>query len=297
MNVTLRQLRAFTEAYRLRNLTHAAEAVHVTQSAMSVLIRQLEEALGVQLFERTSRSLRPTAAGDEAYGMINGVLDGLARLQGAMRNHAAGTRSQLAFSCMPALASTVIPPVVAQFKLQMPDVRVVIHDAADASLIEQVLSERVEFSIGFFEIGPEALVVSPLVVDSLSVVCRSDSPLAQQSRVTWADLAGQSIIRLARGAPLQRQIGEAFANLGFTYAPDYEVSYLHTALAMIAQGLGVAVLPGYLIRHQPQPTPLVARKLEDPMVERSLLLHGRQGHALSEPAELFLALLREHLAA
>jgi DNA-binding transcriptional LysR family regulator len=297
MTPTLRQLRAFTEAYRLRNLTHAADAVHVTQSAMSVLIRQLEESLGVQLFERTPRSLRPTVAADTAYAMANEILDGVKRLQTEMQSHASGARAQLAFSCTLALASTVVPAVVAAFKLERPDVRVVIHDASDASLIEQVLSERVEFSVGYFETGPETLVVVPLADDCLRVVCRGDSPLATQARVTWADLAAQPIIQLSKGAPLQRQIGEALAATGSAHAPDYEVTFLHTALAMIAQGLGVAVLPGYLVRGYPQPEWLVAKQLEDPLVERSLLLHMRQGHALSAPAQRFIAMLRERLAA
>jgi DNA-binding transcriptional LysR family regulator len=297
MTVTLRQLRAFTEAYRLRNLTHAAEAVHVTQSAMSVLIRQLEESLGVQLFERTPRSLRPKAAADDAYTMASEILDRVAQLQGAMRKHAAGASAQLAFTCIPSLASTVVAPVVAAFKLEMPDVRVVMHDAADASLIDEVLSERVEFSIGFFETEPEALVLSPLVVDCLNVVYRRDSPLASLERITWADLAGQPVIRLSKGAPLQRQIGEALSIAGTANPPDYEVSFLHTALAMIAQGLGIAILPGYLVRGYLQPGSLVARKLEDPVVERSLLVHMRHGHALSEPAQRFLDILRERLAA
>lgn len=280
----------------MRNLTHAAEAVHVTQSAMSVLIRQLEDSLGVQLFERLPRSLRPTAAADEAYAITREVLDSVARLHSAMAGQASGARSQLAFSCTPALASTVVPAAVAAFKLEMPDVRVVMHDSAEASLIEQVLSERAEFSIGFFETGPETLEMIPLVVDCLTVVCRRDSPLASLPRVTWSNLAGQHIIRLTKGAPLQRQIGEVFSATGLAQAPDYEVTFLHTALAMISQGLGVAVLPGYLVRGYPQPEALVARRLEDPVVERSLLLHMRQGHTLGAPAQRFVEMLRSLLA-
>jgi LysR family transcriptional regulator, carnitine catabolism transcriptional activator len=292
MTITLRQLRAFSEAYRLRNLTHAADAVHVTQSAMSVLIRQLEEGLGVQLFERTPRALRPTAAADQAYAMARRILEEVDQLERTMREQASGARRQLAFTCTPALACTVVPRAVAEFKQRMPEARVVMHDAADATLIGEVLSEAVEFSVGWYENEPEALVVEQLVIDALAVVCRHDSPLVALPRVTWADLAGQHLIRLTKGAPLRRQIGEAASATGLAFEPDYEVSYLHTALAMIGQGLGVAVLPGYLVRGNPHTGGLVALALQEPVVERSLLVHTRPGHELSEPARVFLGMLR-----
>lgn len=293
--MTLRQLRAFAEVYRLRNITHAAEAMRITQSAMSVLIRQMEEALGVPLFERTPRALRPTAAADEAYGRVVRILEDIDSLQDRLRAKGSSARRQLAFTCTPALAATVIPPAMAEFRQRMPDAKVTIHDAADATLIDDVLAEKVEFSIGFFESDPEALELEPLATDCLLAVCRGDAPLASRPKVTWADLSGHSIIKLSKGTPLQRQIGDALSANGFAYEPDYEVTFLHTALAMIGEGLGIAILPGYLFRGNPHTAGLVGLKLHDPIVERRLLVHTRPGHTLSEPASLFLSLLRARL--
>ena len=78
----------------------------------------------------------------------------------------------LSFTCAPALSSAIIPTVLAEFKRQHPDVKTVMHDAADASLIQRVLSEDVEFSIGFFEHEPESVARIPLVVDYLCAVCQ-----------------------------------------------------------------------------------------------------------------------------
>lgn len=295
LNVTLRQMRAFVEAYRLRNLTHAAEAVHVSQSAMSALIRQFEEELGCTLFERTPRVLRPTRAADDAYRQVVAILKGVQVLGDEMQARAEEFEKQLAFSCSPALAAAVIPTVLANFKKRHPEVKVAMHDAYDTSLIERVLTEEVEFSIGFFDHEPEAVTSQALIVDHLCAVCNASNPLAQKERVTWKDMQGQPMIKIAKGAQIHQLVTDAISSSGGTVRPAHEVSFIHTALAFAAQGLGVLVIPGYLIRGNPHMSSLVARTLHDPLVERSLLVHTRQGHSLSTTATAFLDMVRDQL--
>jgi len=295
LNVTLRQMRAFAEAYRLRNLTHAADALHVTQSAMSALIRQFEDELGVRLFERTPRLLRPTKAADDAFRQVVAILGGVSTLGEEMRNRADQVERVLAFSCAPALACAVIPTVLADFKRQYPEVKTVMYDAHDASLIERVLAEDVEFSIGFFEHEPEAVARQALIVDHLCAVCEKSTPLAKKERVTWEDLLDHSLINLTKGTQVQQMVTEALSNAGRALRPTYEISFIYTALALAAQGLGVVVIPGYLVRGNPHMSSLVARELHDPLIQRSLLVHTRQGHTLSATATTFLEMVREHL--
>lgn len=294
-NITLRQMRAFVEAYRLRNITHAADAMHITQSAMSALVRQFEEELGVRLFERTPRMMRPTKSADHAYRRIEGILQDVTKLGLEMRERAGEADNVLAFSCAPLLFSSVVPTVLAEFKRVNPDVKIVMYDAIDASLIQRVLNEDVEFSIGFFEHEPEAVVRTPLIEDFLCVVCERSSELARKERVVWEDLVDQPLINLSRGVQVQQLVTEAMASAGRAYRPTYEISFIHTALALAAQGLGVLVVPGYLVKGNPQMNSVVAKKLHDPTIERSLLYHTRQGHTLSAPATQFLDMLRRHL--
>ena len=228
--------------------------------------------------------------------MAQRILADVTQLQRNMATQAHTASAVLAFTCTPALASTVVPGVLAAFKTSMPGTRIIIHDSAGAALIDEVLSQEVEFSIGYFDAEPEALMLSKLAAGFLSLVCRRDSPLATLPRVSWAHLAGQTIINLKRGLTLQQQIGQTLLSLGRPYEPEYEVTYLHTALAMVQQGLGVAVLPDYLILANPHSDNLVACKLHDPVVERSLRVHTRKGHRQSDPAQLFLSMLRERLS-
>jgi DNA-binding transcriptional LysR family regulator len=90
-------------------------------------------------------------------------------------------------------------------------------------------------------------------------------------------------------------VGEALAKAGSALRPAYEITFMQTALALAAQGLGVVVVPGYLVKGHPHLQTLVAKRLHEPSIERSLLVHTRQGHTLSAPATAFLDMVREHL--
>ena len=296
INITLRQMRAFLTAYRLRNLTHAADAMNMTQSAMSAMIRQFEESLGIQLFERTPRVLRPTKAAEKAFAQVEAILDKVNALSADMHDLADIHERVLAFSCAPALSAAVVPTVLAKLSRSAPEVKIVLYDAGDSSLIKRVLDEEVEFSLGFFEHEPEAVASTPLVMDHLSVVCRADSALAARERVVWEDLVSEPIINLSKGVKVHQMINEALSTAGRAYRPAYEISFIHTALALAAQGMGLVVLPGYLIKGNPHVGTLVAKKLHEPVIERSLLVHTRQGHTLSPVAVEFLDMLKEHLA-
>lgn len=289
-------MRAFATAYRLRNLTHAADAMSMTQSAMSAMIRQFEESLGLRLFERTPRVLRPTKAAEVAYAQVEAILERINALSAEMQDLAEVRDRVLSFSCAPALSCAVVPTVMAKLHKASPDVRIVMYDAGDTSLIQRVLDEEAEFSLGFFEHEPEAVSSEPLVMDHLSVVCRADSTLATKDRVTWEDLVSEPIINLSKGVKVHHLINEALSTAGRAYRPAYEISFIQTALALAAQGMGLVVLPGYLIKGNPHVGTLVAKKLHEPVIERSLLVHTRQGHTLSAIAVEFLEMLKEHLA-
>jgi LysR family transcriptional regulator, carnitine catabolism transcriptional activator len=295
LRITLRQLRAFAQAYRMRNLTHAAETLHITQSAMSALILQLEESLGVQLFERTPRMLRPTAAADDAFAQADEILSRAVELQLSMKQRSTLASTSLSLSCVPALASAAVASVIPKFESKMPNVKLVIYDEMESALIDHVLSRKAEFSISSFSHDPDAITQVPIVDDFLSVVCNSSCGLARKETVYWSDLLDYPIINLFKGATVQELVARIFPIDGRQFEPAYEIGYIQTALAMVAQAVGVVILPGYFAKGNPQFTNLVVRKLNNPEVNRTLFAHTRKGHVLSEAANVFLDLLREQL--
>src|SRR3954453_17657804 len=109
---SVRQLRAFRAVYLLRKLSAAAEQLAITQSAVSVLIRQLEEGLGTRLFDRTTRSLRPTAAATEAVVVAERILRDIDSLGAGLRDLSALRRGRVSVAVTPTLGEILLPGAV-----------------------------------------------------------------------------------------------------------------------------------------------------------------------------------------
>jgi LysR family carnitine catabolism transcriptional activator len=294
MNPTLRQLQAFVLAYRLGVLTRAADQMFITQSAASVLIRQLEDGLGIKLFDRTSRTLRPTVAAHEILPTAERMLRDLDALKAGARGVTERSRGRLSFASTPSVAAAVLPTLLADYRIRYPDVEVVMHDVAPDRLTGPVLSEEVEFSIGTLASKPEGIELQCLTRDHISAICLTDSPLARQHRLTWDDVLRLPIITVKQGSGIRELIDAALRERGERLTPAYEVSYLSTALSFASANLGVAVLPAVLLDSLAYHK-LTARLIEQPVVPRDIQLITHSGHSLSPAATGFVELWYERM--
>jgi DNA-binding transcriptional LysR family regulator len=281
MDPKIRQLRAFALAYRLGSLTLAADAMHLTPSAVSQLTQQLEQALSVRLFDRTTRALRPTEAAHEAIALAEKVLADIESLKSRLLGVAERQRGTIRLACTPSFASMVMPSVIKAFVALHPGVRAVMRDAAPDRVMEMVMSDAVEFGILMRTEERHDAEFTLIRSDSISVVCRPDSVLAERQTVSWSDLADERIIAIDGGSGLPALIEQTLAAQGKPFEPAYDFAYLQTAVAMAAEGLGVLLLPSYLVKSFPEGQRLVALQLVDPVVPRHLYLLTKKGCELS----------------
>jgi LysR family transcriptional regulator, carnitine catabolism transcriptional activator len=294
MNPTLRQLQAFVLAYRLGVLTRAADQLFITQSAASVLIKQLEDGLGIKLFDRTSRALRPTTAAHEILPTAERMLRDLEALKASARGVNERRRGRLTFASTPSVAAAVLPTLLADYRIRYPEVEVAMQDVAPDRLTAPVLSEEVEFSIGTLGSRPEGIELQCLTRDHISAICLADSPLAHQHRVTWDDVLMLPCITVKQGNGIRDLIDAALRDRGERMKPAYEVSYLSTALSFASANLGVAVLPAVLLDSLAYHK-LTARRIEEPTVPRDIQLITHAEHSLSPPAVGFVELWYERM--
>ena len=292
---TLRQLQIFSYVYRLGSLTQAAQAMCLTQSAASVALQQMEETLGVRLFDRTGRTLRPTTPAREVFDMTQRVLSGMESLIDNARGLAGRHYGSVRFSVATSIAATIAPLVIRRFQSRYPGIQLIMHDVGPDQLIPPVLDQHVEFGIGTPDADTRAIKLTPLLRDRLAAVVLGGTPLALRTRLTWRDLDQVPVITVRPSNGIRSLIDNAMEKAGIDFEPAWEVSYLSTALALTAQGIGVSVLPGYLVAASQYPD-LVTRVLNEPEVERNLYLISRREHTLSPAAtalvEMFAEVLR-----
>src|SRR5581483_7010461 len=198
MNVTLRQLRAFVAVGELGGFTAAAERLHVTQSALSVTVRSLERELGLRLFDRTTRSVELTAAGREFYPLAQKTLEDLTSAVEHSRDLAELKRGRVTVAATTVVSSILLPPAVARFNRDFPGIRVVLRDGAvPAQIAHMVAGGEADIGIAPAALAPSELDATLFMEDTLELACARQHPLARKTRVTWRDLAGESLIALS----------------------------------------------------------------------------------------------------
>ena len=292
---SVRQLRAFRAVYQLRKLSAAAEQLAVTQSAVSVLIRQLEEGLGARLFDRTTRSLRPTPAANEAIAVAERILRDVDSLGAGLRDLGALRRGRVSLAVTPTLGEILLPAVVRRFARAHPEIRVVVDDCSPDQFVSRIVGEHVDLGLGTPERAAADVDTHKLLGDTLALVCRKDHPLARRRRLQWSDLQGCPIVTVRPGYGIRPLIDGAAAQAGVQLDVVNEVSFLSTALWMTQSGLGAAVMPSAYARGA-RYDDLLVRKLQAPVVSRDISLVTKRGRSLSPAAQALVAVIRAELA-
>src|ERR1700682_2705791 len=147
MNINLRQLRAFVSIGRLGSFTKAADALHATQPALSAQIRELEDALGVKLFDRSTRSVTLTQAGNDLLPVVDNVLGDLGSVVARARDVARRNTGRVTIAALPSLAATLMPVAVAQMRALHPGITVVIKDALAERIIGLIRADEVDLAL------------------------------------------------------------------------------------------------------------------------------------------------------
>lgn len=288
---TLRQLRAFLLVHQLRQLSAAAHKLFVTQSAVSMLIRQLEDGLGTRLFDRTTRSLHPTAAANQMVPLAERILRDVDSLSTGFREFSTVQRGRVSVAITPTLASFLLPSAIRIFVERFPQVHLAIDDCAPDQFISRILGERVDFGIGTPELPGAEVDRETLLKDHLAVVCLPDHPLAALKRVRWIDLAPHPVVTVRPGYGIRLLIDTTAARAGVTLQVTNEVSFLSTAILLTSSGMGPSIMPSAYARAAVDSS-LVIKAISAPRVSRDTCIVTPRGRSLSAAGAAFIGVLR-----
>ena len=292
---TMRQLEALVLVYRHGSLTKAAAELRVTQSAVSLLIRQIEENFQLRLFDRTTRALHPTLACQDAVPIAERILAGANGLARHMSDLVEVKAGRITIAVSAGVASALLPRVLARYRADYPDVRVEIFDVAPDDLLPFVTAGDAELGIGSVENADTPDVkIETITQSSLSAIGIKDGHFEKASRLTWDSLEKCDLIAMRRGTRIRSQIDDALARTGRQLKPNLEVSLITTALALTAEGAGISILPAHMLPEVQFPT-LAAVPLSRPAIIRHVSLVSRADFVLSPAAQRFVETARQIL--
>lgn len=284
MNITLRQLRAFIAVAEFGQFNVAARNLHLTQSAVSILIRDLETEIGVRLFDRHTRMVSLTLVGQEFLPQARKILMDLELAVGDVRDNASLKRGQVTIAAAIVLAATIVPPIIARFMRMYPEISVNIRDMPEEAISPALKRNEVDIAIGTLSEEDPEITATPLIRDKLMLVCREDHRFARRRSVRWAELKDETLITLAASNPLRNLVEHTLIRVVPSFRPKYEVRFSTTAISMIAAGMGVAVLPENSSQLA-SAVRVATVDLIEPLVMRDVSLLQRRHHGLSPAAE------------
>lgn len=284
MNVTPRQLKAFIAVAECNSFADACALVHLSQPALSIAIKNLEQAVGGRLLIRTTRTLSLSPEGQSFLPVARRLVADWDTALNDLHNLFAKRIGKLAIAVMPSFAANQLPPVLRDFRREYPNINVLVNDVITEVVEEWVRSGRVEIGITFRPEHLTDLNFNPLFNDAFVVALPSDHTLAGRDRLQWADMAGQTLLLLQRPSAVRGLIDRTLADNGIETVLGLEAHQLSTVGKMVSCGIGISVVPSLSVE-QMEALGCVCRALEEPVVSRQVGIITRKRYPLSAAAE------------
>ncbi|MDQ7977887.1 LysR substrate-binding domain-containing protein [Paraburkholderia sp. SARCC-3016] len=291
MNVTLRQLRVFTEVARRRSFSRAGDEIGLTQSAVSRCVRELEAELGLKLIDRTTREVQLTDAGSNLVASVSRLLTDLDDALREIREIGEQRRGRVVVAASPTIACRLMPQVIAACSRQFPYIALGLRDDVQTDVVRKVKSGEVDFGVVVGPIAADDLLTETLMIDSFCVVSRADHRLAQHQQVEWKALDGERLVMLDYASGSRPIIDAAMTEQGVHASVVQELGHPATVYGLVEAGIGISVLP-WLALPLPADAKLVARPLM-PRAERTVELVRRRDRSLSPAAEAVWGLITQ----
>jgi len=291
IHTTLQQLRLFEAVARHKSFTRAAEESNLSQPAVSIQVKRLEENVGLPLFEHVGKRISLTEAGRELYGASKDVLGRLAELDVAIDSLSGEVAGTLRVTAVTS-AKYFLPHLLGAFIRRYPDVEPKLMVANRASLLERVADNEDDlYVMGHV---PEELDVAeyPFLENVISIVASPDHPLANKRKISLKQLTEERFLVRERGSGNRKVVEEFFEKKGLAINPYMELGSAEAIKQGVMAGLGISALSLHNLRLEIAAGQIVVLKVEGFPLRRSWNVVHRNGKNLSPAAESFVEFLQ-----
>ncbi|EKM7810894.1 TPA: transcriptional regulator CynR [Klebsiella aerogenes] len=291
--MNIRYVRYFLAVAEHQGFTRAAEALHISQPALSQQIRMLEESLDAQLFDRSGRHIHLTDAGEVFLQYARQAFQLLDEGQRAIHDVEDLSRGSLRIAVTPTFTSYFVVPLVAEFHARYPHITLDIQEMSQEKMEGLLLENELDIGIAFAGGTAPDIVSTPLLQEVLALVVAAHHPLAREESLTLSQLAAEEFILLNHHFATRLQIDHCLQRAGFHPQVTIEMHSINAILDIIQRTQLVTILP---LNVAAQRTGLVTRLLEEATLERTAVLMQRKGARQKAAARIF-AEMAQQLAA
>lgn len=266
----LRQLRYFAKIVETGNITRAAEQLNLAQTALGIQIRNLEESLNVELLDRHSRGVRPTAAGRLLYER---ALEILQRIDETRQDIASlsGERRTLRFGATPSILKLIGSDIIVIARDQLPDIALHVVEELSFVLIDAVNRGEVDYAMAY-DVGDDmGLRRHALIEEDLLYIC-SPGEAPHNQEITFREAVSGNLALVSDRDSIWKTVHETGAKLSIDVKPAYQVQSMQGIKTLIQHGLAQSIMPYGIVAEQIASGELAARRIIQPTVRRTLFL-------------------------
>ncbi|KPU98059.1 hypothetical protein APR50_05675 [Variovorax paradoxus] len=293
MNINFKLIGTFLSVAQNESFRKAAEETNRSLPAVSMQVKQLEEQLGVALFQRTTRKVTLTQEGEQ---LLISARKALAELEVGLSHiqHAADVQQgHLSFACVPTIASTRLPAILTAFAKKYPGISVHVRELANQDLLEAVRRREVDFAIGPVPEKKGELEFAPIFVDDYCAMLPRGYQDNGRASISLRELSKLPLLKLSSSTAFRDHVDNALKANGLSHESNYEFMQVTTLVAMAEAGLGIALLPRVAL---PRRTPLKVVRIIGPALSRTIAIVTIRGHSLSPAAARLVEMCNQLIA-
>jgi DNA-binding transcriptional LysR family regulator len=293
----LKPLRAFCQTVRLGSVSRAADALFVSQPAVTQQLQALERELGVVLFERSGRRLSPSREGQLLYEMAQPLVESLDGLEASFRDKVRGLDAgELHVAANSSTILYLLPKIVEAFRTRHPAVRLTLHNAISADGTDLLREDAVDLAVGSMLDVPADLSYAPVYRFEQRLITPPDHPLASKPRLSLEDLSPYPLILPPRRQVTYRLVDLVFQQARVPYTVALEVGGWEVIKQYVAMGMGISIVTSICLTDADRDK-LATRSLKEWFPTRSYGVVVRKGKYLSPQARAFIELIQPDLFA
>ncbi|PJJ97539.1 LysR family transcriptional regulator [Lysobacteraceae bacterium NML91-0213] len=291
----LKPLRAFCQVARLGSVSRAAEALFLSQPAVTLQLQALERELGVRLLERSGRRLVPTREGEALYELARPLVEQFDGLTTTFKDQLRGMDAgELQIAAGTATILHLLPPIIAAYRMAHADVRLSLHNVTGESGLDLLRRDAVDLAVGSMLDVPGDLEYAPVYRFDPMLITPHGHPLAEKGELALEDLSPYGLILPPRRLTTYRLVDMVFHQHRVPYTVAMEVGGWEVIKRYVAMGLGISIvtamcLDGADLAH------LSARPLARWFPRRSYGVVMRKGKIPSPQARAFIELIKPDL--
>jgi len=286
MHLTLQQLKLFESVYRNSSYTRAAEELYLTQPAISIQIKRLENQVGLPLFEQVGKKIYPTMAGKATYKASKDILNRISDLKNSIEELKGIVKGPFQMSVV-TTAKYFMPHLLGHFLKVYPDVEPKLKFTNRANVVERLLQNKDDFVVMGQIPDDERLQATPFLENILVPVAAPDHPMAEKKKIKLKQITKERILEREIGSGTRLVFDRLLEQNGFQIDPYMELSSSEAIKQAVMAGLGLAVLSLHSIRLEQSSGKLVVLDVEGFPIKRRWFVVHLKNKQLSLTAKTF----------